>query len=54
MASEGETSTAVRLIREDLMPFEVQLEQVTPRAVANLFNVRRANIDEITVMKEMV
>ena len=29
----------VRLIREDLSPVEIQLEQFTPRAVANLFNV---------------
>ena len=29
----------VRLIREDLSPVEIQLEQLTPRAVANLFNV---------------
>ena len=36
----------IRLIREDLSPVEIRLEQLTPRAVANLFNV---NVNRIYI-----
>ncbi len=37
MMASGDT--LVRLIREDMSPVEVQLEQLTPRTIYTLFNV---------------